>query len=70
MEFWLILSLASGSSPLHVGTFSSMANCEAAGKAAIVISPTPAPLPHNFICAQTREAGAAPPPAIRQPPAR
>ena len=58
MEFWLVLLLSGGSAPLHVGTFSSMANCEAAARAAVLVTPElRAPIPRNFICVQANDSG-------------
>ena len=58
MEFWLVLLLSGGSTPLHVGTFSSMANCEAAARAAVLVTPKlRAPISRNFICVQANDSG-------------
>jgi len=58
MEFWLVLLLSGGSAPLHIGTFSSMASCEAAARAAVLITPeNRAAMPRNFICVQANDSG-------------
>ena len=58
MEFWLVLLLSGGSAPLHVGTFSTMASCEAAARAAVLITPeNRAAIPRNFICVQANDSG-------------
>jgi hypothetical protein len=58
MEFWLVLLLSGGSAPLHIGSFSNMASCEAAARAAVLITPeNRAAMPRNFICVQANDSG-------------
>lgn len=62
MTFWLVLLLAGGSAPLHVGNYTSLAACETAAREAALFNPGPgARVPHNFICVQANESGTKPP---------
>jgi hypothetical protein len=64
MIFWLILVVTAGPTAqttrmMHVGNFSTLAECQSAAKAAAFVGL--APTTRNFVCVQANTQGISPP---------
>ena len=74
--FWLILIIGGGAPMMHVGTFLSLENCEAAAGRDVFVDrtprnptqPPPPPEAHFYVCVQANQAGTNPPSVQPIPP--